>query len=189
MSIRDLMVNHYGGGRPVPDIQQCSIDEFSARDLAVIARHRRDDTRLGFAVQLALLRYPGWPFFLFPQIPGKIIRHTAQQIAVDPQVWTAYVTRENTTWDHLKEIRNTYGYQSFSIQTYRRLFPRLTKQALENDHALDLIRTAISMLRQEKVILPAITTIERAVWGARRHASDTILNTFIWRSRMLRSTH
>ncbi len=43
---------------------------FSAQDLAIIARHRRDETRLGFAVQLALLRYPGWPLSAFPQIPA-----------------------------------------------------------------------------------------------------------------------
>ena len=147
---------------------------FSARDLAVIARHRRDDTRLGFAVQLALLRYPGWPLFVYPLIPGKIIRYAAQQIHVDPQFWTAYATRENTGWDHLKEIRDTYEFQPFSIQEYRRVFQRLTQQALENDDALDLIRSAISLLRQEKVILPAMTTIEHVAWSARRRAADTI---------------
>lgn len=147
---------------------------FSARDLAIIARHRRDDTRLGFAVQLALLRYPGWPLFAFSLIPEKIVRYAAQQIRVDSQAWSAYATREKTAWDHLKEIRDTCGYQSFSIQAYRRVFQHLTKQALENDHALDLIRSAISLLRQEKVILPAMTTIEHAAWSARRRAADTI---------------
>lgn len=33
---------------------------FSNHDLGVINRHRRDHNRLGFAVQLCLLRYPGW---------------------------------------------------------------------------------------------------------------------------------
>ena len=147
---------------------------FSTRDLAVIARHRREDTRLGFAVQLALLRYPGWPLFTFSLIPGHIVRHVAQQIAVDPQGWQAYVPRENTAWDHLQEIRDTYGYQSFSLPTYRRLFHYLTTQAAENDQALDLMQSALSMLRHEKIILPAITTIERAAWSARHHAEDTI---------------
>lgn len=158
------------------DWELAAYHTFSARDMAVIARHRRDDTRLGFAVQLALLRYPGWPFLAFPQIPEKIILHAAQQIQVDPQFWTAYAVRENTVWDHIKEIRETYEYQPFSIQAYRGLFKRLTKQALENDHALDLVQSGLSMLRQEKIILPAMTTIERAAWNARRHAEDTIFN-------------
>lgn len=72
-------------------------------------------------------------------------------------MWNAYAIRENTARDHLKEIRDTYGYQAFSLQAYRRLFQRLTQQALDNDHALDLIRSALSMLRHEKMILPAIT--------------------------------
>ncbi|QQE81620.1 DUF4158 domain-containing protein [Alicyclobacillus sp. SO9] len=64
-------------------------------------------------------------------------------------------------------MRHTYEYQPFSIQVYRRVFQRLTQQASENDHALDLIQSVISLLRQEKVILPAMTTIEHVAWSAR----------------------
>ncbi|MCR6869412.1 DUF4158 domain-containing protein, partial [Bacillus thuringiensis] len=34
---------------------------FSKRDLEIINKRRREENRLGFAVQLAILRYPGWP--------------------------------------------------------------------------------------------------------------------------------
>ena len=35
---------------------------FSKEDLELINKHRRDENKLGFAVQLAVLRFPGWPF-------------------------------------------------------------------------------------------------------------------------------
>ena len=35
---------------------------FSKRDLEIINKRRREENRLGFAVQLAVLRYPGWPY-------------------------------------------------------------------------------------------------------------------------------
>lgn len=34
---------------------------FSKRDLEIINKRRREENRLGFSVQLAFLRYPGWP--------------------------------------------------------------------------------------------------------------------------------
>lgn len=35
---------------------------FSKRDLEIINKRRREENRLGFAVQLAVLRYPSWPY-------------------------------------------------------------------------------------------------------------------------------
>ncbi|RAP29437.1 hypothetical protein C2W64_03786 [Brevibacillus laterosporus] len=38
---------------------------FSKRDLEIINKRRREENRLGFAVQLAVLRYPGWPYIIY----------------------------------------------------------------------------------------------------------------------------
>lgn len=35
---------------------------FAKRDLEIINKRRREENRLGFAIQLAVLRYPGWPY-------------------------------------------------------------------------------------------------------------------------------
>ena len=42
---------------------------FSAADLALIRQRRRAANRLGFAVQLAVLRYPGRSLADLPEIP------------------------------------------------------------------------------------------------------------------------
>ncbi|GAA3332577.1 hypothetical protein GCM10020331_093270 [Ectobacillus funiculus] len=42
---------------------------FSQHDLDLIFRHRRDYNRLGFAVQLAIVRYPGWSLSEYRDIP------------------------------------------------------------------------------------------------------------------------
>lgn len=38
---------------------------FSKRDLEIINKRRREENRLGFAVQLAVLRYPGFSHTLY----------------------------------------------------------------------------------------------------------------------------
>lgn len=56
---------------------------FSPDDIKVIDRHPRDHNRLGFAVQLCLLRYPGWSLTDMRGIPEKILNYIAKQIQVD----------------------------------------------------------------------------------------------------------
>ena len=53
---------------------------FSQFDLENIKRHRRDHNRLGFAVQLCVLRYPGWSLSDVEPIPDFVIKYIAKQI-------------------------------------------------------------------------------------------------------------
>lgn len=149
---------------------------FSEHDSEIINHHRRDYNRLGFAVQLALLRYPGWSLSDIKEIPESLIDFIAKQLDIDPEVFPLYARRENTLWDHLKEIREEYGYTTFAISDYRRLLKYLFKIALENGNTTHLIREALDNLRRSKIILPAITTIERVIWEARNRAEEHIYN-------------
>jgi TnpA family transposase len=49
----------------------------SARDLQLINRHRRPANRLGFAVQLALLRFPGRTRADGPEVPARVVEYIA----------------------------------------------------------------------------------------------------------------
>ncbi|GGA43363.1 hypothetical protein GCM10011384_36430 [Psychrobacillus lasiicapitis] len=53
---------------------------FSQYDLEIIKRHRRDHNRLGFAIQLCVLSYPGWSLSDVGLIPDYIIEYIARQI-------------------------------------------------------------------------------------------------------------
>ncbi|GLI09806.1 hypothetical protein YDYSG_58390 [Paenibacillus tyrfis] len=55
----------------------------------------------------------------------------------------------------------------------------MLKYALENGNADYLLRTAIEELRKQKIILPAMTTLERVIWEARRRAEEKISKLLI----------
>ena len=57
---------------------------FTSEDLGFINKHRRDHNRLGIALQLAVLRYPGWTLFQIKDIPNQILDYIAKQIDVSP---------------------------------------------------------------------------------------------------------
>jgi TnpA family transposase len=95
---------------------------FSKRDLEIINKRRKEENRLGFAVQLAVLRYLGWPYTHIKSIPDSVIHYISKQIGATPSSLSLYPQRENTLWDHLKEIRNEYDFVTFTLKEYRMTF-------------------------------------------------------------------
>jgi hypothetical protein len=92
----------------VPDLSVREIARyytFSPDDLVSIARHRRDANRLGFAVQLALLRFPGRSLTDVSEVPTPILTYIADQVGVTVTAFDQYGLRENTLYEHLEEIR------------------------------------------------------------------------------------
>lgn len=98
---RQLLEPHFNmGQREIARYYTLSDD-----DLKRIRRHRRDHNRLGYAVQLALLRYPGWPFRPAEAVPVPMITYIAAQIGVRPKLIKEYsTTRDTTRREHLAQV-------------------------------------------------------------------------------------
>lgn len=147
------------------------------QDLEIIRQRRRDANRIGYAVQLCVLRHTGWPLSEIQEVPYRVLHYIAKQIQVDPESFYQYAKREETRWEHMGNIREEYGYQTFNAKEYRWAVKEIFPRALENSQTLPLIQLTIDLLRQRKIILPALTTIERLVWETRRRAEEKIFRT------------
>ena len=152
---------------------------FSKDDIEIIKKHRKEENQLGFAIQLAVLRYPGWPYMFNKNIPETIIKYISDQIDTVPRALKYYSSRKSTYKEHIKEIKEKYGYTSFSFNDYTTSLIYLTNLALENDDTLFLIDGCICFLRERKVILPGITTLEKLVWEAKENAETTVIKTIV----------
>ncbi|QOY37630.1 Tn3 family transposase [Anaerobacillus isosaccharinicus] len=148
-------------------------------DIEIVNKRRRDHNRLGFAIQLCVLRYPGWSLTDVEPIPKYIIDHLAKQLHVRSQEYDSYAKRISTKYEHLEEIRQLYGYTNFNPSVYRIFSKFLLKYALQSDNITFLITTLIDELRKNKVILPGITTIERMVWETRKRAEKKTYKVLI----------
>ncbi|GAE32025.1 transposase [Halalkalibacter hemicellulosilyticusJCM 9152] len=146
-------------------------------DIEVIRRRRRDHNRLGFAIQICLFRYPGWSLSDIKNVPDKVINYVANQLQVDASEFKLYSEREQTKHEHMEEIRKYYGFSNFSAQSYRIISQALLPHAIENSNALFLIGMTLEEMRKRKIILPAMTTIERLVWETRRRAEEKVYNS------------
>ena len=73
-------------------------------DVALVRQHRRSHNRLGFAVQLALVRDLGRPLQIGEVLPAAVVDTVAEQIGLDPVVFALYAKREETRREHAREI-------------------------------------------------------------------------------------
>ena len=164
------------------EFEFASYYSLSDDDIDVINHHRRDSNRLGFAIQLCLVRYPGCTLSNIKKVPQDLIQYVADQINVDSDVFSSYATRNTTKREHLEEIRQIYGYKNFDNYYSERIFKTLIQNAQENNNALFLIQTAINLLRDDKIILPTILTIEKLVRSARKQPEAIIFYIFVFKS-------
>lgn len=161
-----------------PDISEWEMAKyytFTDYDHEIINRHRRDYNKLGFAVQLAMLRYPGWTFLNVDSVPPRVLSYISDQVDALPEEIVQYAQRDNTRLEHLQEIREVYGYTNFTDAELDDIKNLLIDAAMTNENAIYLVQTAIDYLRSKKVILPGITTIERVVVEARAIADEKVI--------------
>lgn len=83
-------------------------------DLDHIRRRRRPENRIGFALQLCALRYPGRLLSNGEVIPDKVLRFIGAQFGIIGEVLLAYAARRQTRQQHLEALRAIYGYKMFT---------------------------------------------------------------------------
>lgn len=152
---------------------------FNDTDLSLIRQHRGDDNRLGFAVQLCLLRYPGYALGDDIIVTEPVIHWIASQIAVDPAAWSTYGARAQTRREHLNEVRIYLNLSAFGLPDFRTLVLELTELAMQTDRGVVLANQALEVLRGRRIIRPSLSVIDRVCAIAITRASQRIYRALI----------
>ncbi len=104
---------------------------FNDSDLSLIRQRRGDANRLGFAVQLCLLRYPGYALGTDSELPEPVILWVAKQVQVEPASWAKYGERDVTRREHAQELRTYLQLAPFGLSDFRALDLARERQAHE----------------------------------------------------------
>ncbi len=130
-------------------------------DFEMIDSRRRPHNRLGFALQLCALRYPGRLLAPGEIIPEQITQYLAAQLGLRPDDLIDYAVREETRHEHLAILRDIYGYRMFTGQGARGLKTWLASEAEQARSNEGLARCFVEKCRTTQIILPGTTVIER----------------------------
>jgi TnpA family transposase len=99
----------------------------SSRDLAHIRTKRRAINRLGFAVQLCLLRYPGQGMGPGEHPPPELIAFTAHQLGLSSAQFDDYALRDQTRREHAVELQKYLQLRRFGLAEWRSCLSRTSR--------------------------------------------------------------
>ena len=166
---------------PIEKSELIRLYTFSEQDLSVIKQRRGDANRLGFAVLLCALRYPGQALSAGERPPSSFLTIVARQLGIDETIWDQYGEREETRREHLSELRAFLGLTPFGLRQFHQFARWLAELAMQTDKGVVLATALVQELRREKVVLPPLNVIERicalAITRANRKICLTLAET------------
>jgi hypothetical protein len=142
----------------------------SAEDLALINRRRGDPNRLGFAIMLCYLRFPGRILQPGEQPRAALCTFVAEQLGLNAAHFGDYAERDQTRREHVLEIQTALGLRPLTRAIYREVAAWLLPTALATDHGPTLVATVLEELRARRIVCPPLPAIERLGGSVRGRA-------------------
>jgi hypothetical protein len=130
-------------------------------DLVLVRAKRRAADRLGFAVQLRLLRHPGTGLGPGEHPPGAMLSFVAEQLGVPPGALAAYAARDQTRRGHAAELQAALRLRSFRLADWRARLRVGAEAAWATDRGGPIVAAMLAHLRQEGVVVPRPAVLER----------------------------
>ncbi len=151
----------------------------SRADRLEIELRRRNHNRLGFAIQLCLMRYPGRVLGAEEILPRAMLKYVADQIGAAPEAFSLYARREETCRDHTARLMMYLDTRSATLQDRRAALLSAIQAAATSDDGAAIVSSIVAAFRERSALLPAIDTIERIGLAgraiARRRAETTLI--------------
>lgn len=147
-------------------------------DFELICMRRGAHNRLGYAIQLATVRYLG-TFLSNPlEVPAGVVAYVAAQLGLDPACLSDYLERRETRMEHSQDLKSRLGYHDFEQQPWNwRLLRWLYERAwLTAERPSVLFDLATSRLVAQKILLPGVSTLERLIASICDRAANRLWN-------------
>lgn len=151
----------------------------AVEDLDLIGRRHRSANRLGLAVQIALMRHPGFGLQPAIGVPDAILHYLAAQIFVEAEVFADYSQRPQTRNDHADIAARHLGLRPFRRGDIPLALDLAAEAADRTDRGEPIVRALMEGLKRERFILPSADTLERAGLAGRARARKAAAATIV----------
>jgi hypothetical protein len=152
---------------------------FTRSDQDLVAGRRGAANRLGFAVQLALLRHPGIGLAQMDEPVDALVNWLATRLEIPAAAFTEYASRPQTMTDHARILAAAFALRPPSAADLPFMIEAAAQTAWSTDRGQPIAAGVVTAVRAEKIILPAPAVIERAAIAgrarARKRAADALL--------------
>jgi len=158
-------------GIPVNQAEMARHYVLGPEDLALVRAKRRAANRLGFAIQLCALRYPGRTLEPLETPPASMLSFVAKQIGVDPALFGEYARRDETRREHLIELQKLLKLRTFRLADWRACLRLSADAAWATDRGEPIVQAMLDHLRGANVLIPRCRRIGNDRTGGSRAGS------------------
>jgi TnpA family transposase len=157
----------------LPDTEEAFVRHYSlvAEDIEIISGYRTPETRLAFALQLCVLRYPGRVLRHGEIMPMHLLAFIAEQVGVSPDAIGGFARRPQTRYEHLAALRKRFGFSDLANASKAELKQWLAPIALKTTDGHAVLVALAEEMRRRRIIIPGISVAERMAAEA-MHAAD-----------------
>ena len=142
----------------------------SDADHAAIRRHRGEHNRLGYALMLCYLHFPGRALRAGERPPIPLLAFVADQIDALPDCIDEYLAAERNRQRHAIECQEQLGLRPFGRRATAELTDALLAQAIENDRLSFLAEAVMQACRTRAIVAPSPAALERLCVDLRHRA-------------------
>jgi TnpA family transposase len=142
----------------LPDTEEAFVRHYSlvAEDIEIISGYRTPETRLAFALQLCVLRYPGRVLRRGEIMPMHLLAFIAEQVGVSPDAIGGFARRPQTRYEHLAALRKGFGFSDLADASKAELKQWLAPIALKTTDGHAVLVALAEEMRRRRIIIPAI---------------------------------
>jgi hypothetical protein len=139
----------------------CLLTDAQRANVLALPTRKRPETKLGLALQLCALRFPGTllrPGELIPAEPQAFI---TEQVGVPSDSLTGFARRGPTRYEQLGLLYRTYSFQELTRPHRAELAAWLLPIARETTAGLPLVEALLGEMRRRRIVVPGISVVER----------------------------
>ena len=147
---------------------------FPEPDRREIAQCRGESNKIGFALLLGGVRLTGRFLQDFELVPRSLLVHICEQLNLKTPLILTYPARQPTRYEHVERIRTYLGLRSFKQTDNEMVASHVRARARAGARLHELLADTERMLREQKIVLPGVTVLERIISSARVEAEDQL---------------
>jgi hypothetical protein len=166
-------------GIPIDEAGLARHYTLSPDDLELLHAKRGARNILGAAVQLALLRHPGFGLRSDEVVSDALLRYLAEQLGVPVSAFRHYAARAQTRQDHAQEFADRLGLRLSRRGDLPLMMRHATDAAAATDKGAVIVGAVVDGIRAARIVLPSPHTLERVGLAGRARARKLAADTLI----------
>ena len=157
----------------VPDQVDLTAFWLSEHDRADVVGWRRSDPgRIAAGIQIGSLRSLGFIPADLSTVPVEAVQVVANQLGLDAGLLGEYTPPDRTLRNHIAGVERHLGFRRCDHGDLKAAQDWLVQRAMEHDRPITLYSVLCDHLRAERLVRPALSTLERLIASARQVAYE-----------------